>query len=93
MHVTFQFDVLSGKQARATTIETMLASREIHPCESKRKLRKPHTDSTGDDSGSQIDEESRKELMRRGPVGRRCAVVALPADVLAAIAEIAELRW
>ncbi|KAH7477343.1 hypothetical protein KRP22_001254 [Phytophthora ramorum] len=42
---------------------------------------------------SQVDEESRKELVRRGAVGRRCAVVSLPAGVLAAIAEIAELKW
>jgi hypothetical protein len=75
----------------------MITTCEIHPCEAKMlsvKLHKPHTDSTGDcDSGSQIGEESRKELMRRGAVGRRCAVVALPIDVLAAIAEIAELKW
>ncbi|ETP05510.1 hypothetical protein F441_17899 [Phytophthora nicotianae CJ01A1] len=41
----------------------------------------------------EMDEESRKELVRRGAVGRRCAVVVLPADIVAAIAEISELKW
>ncbi|KAK1928448.1 hypothetical protein P3T76_012624 [Phytophthora citrophthora] len=74
---------------------------EVNPCESKFQLHTklpvqvhdvPTPDSRVDcskyDNSSQVDEESRKELVRRGAVGRRCAVVGLPADVLAAIAEI-----
>ncbi|KAE9324562.1 hypothetical protein PF008_g17083 [Phytophthora fragariae] len=80
----------------------MITAREIDPCESKmlRTKLQVHTalsatdsSSTSGDYDSQVDEESRKELVRRGAVGRRCAVVALPTDVLAAIAEIAELKW
>ncbi|KAK1928449.1 hypothetical protein P3T76_012623 [Phytophthora citrophthora] len=41
----------------------------------------------------QVDEKNRKELVRRGAVGRRCAIVGLPADVLAALAEISEIKW
>ncbi|EGZ24532.1 hypothetical protein PHYSODRAFT_296581 [Phytophthora sojae] len=81
---------------------SMITAREIDPCESKMlttKLQVHVAPSTADSSSSSdydsspVDEESRKELVRRGAVGRRCAVVALPADVLAAIAEIAELKW
>ncbi|KAE8877909.1 hypothetical protein PF005_g19641 [Phytophthora fragariae] len=81
----------------------MITAREIDPCESKmlRTKLQVHTalsatdssSTSGDYDSSQVDEESRKELVRRGAVGRRCAVVALPTDVLAAIAEIAELKW
>ncbi|KAE9324564.1 hypothetical protein PF008_g17081 [Phytophthora fragariae] len=81
----------------------MITAREIDPCESKMLRTKlqvhaalsaaDSSSSTSGDYDSQVDEESRKELVRRGAVGRRCAVVALPTDVLAAIAEIAELKW
>ncbi|KAG1703991.1 hypothetical protein DVH05_006997 [Phytophthora capsici] len=40
-----------------------------------------------------VDEGNRKELVRRGAVGRRCAIAGLPADVLAALAEMPELKW
>ncbi|KAG6619894.1 uncharacterized protein IUM83_05672 [Phytophthora cinnamomi] len=75
----------------------MITAREIAPCESKMLATKlqVHVAPSAANSNydTQVDEESRKELVRRGAVGRRCAVVALPADVLAAIAEIAELKW
>ncbi|KAE9005612.1 hypothetical protein PR003_g17624 [Phytophthora rubi] len=82
----------------------MITAREIDPCESKMLWTKlqvhaalsaadSSSSTSGDYDSSQVDEESRKELVRRGAVGRRCAVVALPGNVLAAIAEIAELKW
>ncbi|KAE9120763.1 hypothetical protein PF001_g18790 [Phytophthora fragariae] len=90
--------------ASSNTPASMITAREIDPCESKMLRTKlqvhaalsaadSSSSTSGDYDSSQVDEESRKELVRRGAVGRRCAVVALPTDVLAAIAEIAELKW
>lgn len=75
----------------------MITTREVDPCEFKTARDKHQGTRACVDSAnynsSQVDAESRKELIRRGAVGRRRAVVALPADVLSAIAEIAELKW
>ncbi|KAL3672295.1 hypothetical protein V7S43_002953 [Phytophthora oleae] len=86
---------LRQEQAQAAMITT-----EVAPCESNMlhsKLRVHDVPTTPDlsnyDNSCQVDKESRKELVRRGAVGRRCAVVGLPADILAAIAEISELKW
>ncbi|KAG2789325.1 hypothetical protein Pcac1_g2251 [Phytophthora cactorum] len=74
----------------------MITTREVDPCESKMLLAKvqivPCIPDTSDYDSSEMDEENRKELVRRGAVGRRCAIVALPADILAAIAEVSELK-
>ncbi|OWZ17129.1 hypothetical protein PHMEG_0008968 [Phytophthora megakarya] len=76
----------------------MITTCEVGPCESKMMHAKFHvllskSRHNIDHNCSQIDDESRKELVRRGAVGRRFAVVALSADTLAAIAEISELKW
>ncbi|KAL3672294.1 hypothetical protein V7S43_002952 [Phytophthora oleae] len=77
----------------------MITTREVDPCESNMLHAKvqvhvePTTPDYSNDKSCQLDEVSRKELVRRGAVGRRCAVVGLPADVLDAIAEISELKW
>ncbi|EGZ24531.1 hypothetical protein PHYSODRAFT_296580 [Phytophthora sojae] len=99
--ITFRFAASATAAAQPPPPQAMIIAREIDPCESKMlttKLQVHVAPSTADSSSSSdydsspVDEESRKELVRRGAVGRRCAVVALPADVLAAIAEIAELK-
>ncbi|KAI9921337.1 hypothetical protein PsorP6_001800 [Peronosclerospora sorghi] len=44
-------------------------------------------------SGSVDKSECRKTFARRGAVGRRFAIVALPVDVTAAIASTSDLQW
>ncbi|KAL4160619.1 hypothetical protein PRNP1_001183 [Phytophthora ramorum] len=75
----------------------MITTHDVDPIESKMLRTKIQvhaqqacTDASDYDCSQKMDEESRKELVRRGAVGRRCAVVALPTDVLAAIAQ---LKW
>lgn len=76
----------------------MITTREVDPCESKMLQAKMIQSvsivrDTSNCDSSEIDKMSRKELVRRGAVGRRSAVVALPSDVVAALAELSELKW
>ena len=73
----------------------------FEPCESEMLYAKMHIqveptciDSNSNyDSKSFVNKENKKELVRLGAVGRRRAIVALPANILTSIAEISELKW
>ncbi|CAI5724599.1 hypothetical protein KXD40_000911 [Peronospora effusa] len=73
----------------------------FEPCESEMLYAKVHIqveptiiDNTSNyDSSSLVNNENKKELVRLGAVGRRRAIVALPANILNSIAEISELKW
>ncbi|CAI5740465.1 unnamed protein product [Peronospora farinosa] len=76
----------------------------FEPCESEMLYAKVHiqvepttsidNNSNYDSSSSSlVNNENKKELVRLGAVGRRRAIVALPANILNSIAEISELKW
>ncbi|EEY57482.1 uncharacterized protein PITG_00033 [Phytophthora infestans T30-4] len=92
------FFIQITSQSSVSSSAIMITTREVDPCESKMLQAKMIQSvsivrDTSNCDSSEIDKMSRKELVRRGAVGRRSAVVALPSDVVAALAELSELKW
>ncbi|KAF4028270.1 hypothetical protein GN244_ATG20051 [Phytophthora infestans] len=92
------FFIQITSQSSVSSSAIMITTREVDPCESKMLQAKMIQSvsivrNTSNCDSSEIDKMSRKELVRRGAVGRRSAVVALPSDVVAALAELSELKW